>query len=167
MDLAEVVPAVNAGSGRTLVAFDIDDTLLTSTTFYGSDYWYEWQKTLSPGDPGLVPCRFDVIALNYEAGTQELTQELGPQVLQSVPTDRLLLTSRNPVSRGATLRELRKAGYEMPPQIDNSADGILYAWKKGPTSKPVTVSYFDCVFMVSGQDKGVLLLDLLRRLEQH
>ena len=132
IDLAEVVPAVNAGSGRTLVAFDIDDTLLTSTTFYGSDYWYEWQKTLSPGDPGLVPCRFDVIALNYEAGTQELTQELGPQVLQSVPTDRLLLTSRNPVSRGATLRELRKAGYEMPPQIDNSADGILYAWKKRP-----------------------------------
>ena len=52
---------------RTLLVLDIDDTLLTSDGFFGSDKWYEWQKTLPASDPGKVPCLFDVISLNYEA----------------------------------------------------------------------------------------------------
>ena len=58
----------------TLIVFDIDDTLLTSETFFGSDHWYEWQRGLKKGDVGYVPCKFDVIALNYEMGTQRVVE---------------------------------------------------------------------------------------------
>ena len=69
-DLADIAPALAESTKRTLLVLDIDDTLLTSDGFFGSDKWYEWQKTLPAGDPGKVPCLFDVISLNYETGGQ-------------------------------------------------------------------------------------------------
>ena len=54
-DLADIAPALaESGTRRTLLVLDIDDTLLTSDGFFGSDKWYEWQKTLPAGDPGKV-----------------------------------------------------------------------------------------------------------------
>jgi acid phosphatase class B len=54
----------------TLVVFDIDDTLLTATEFFGSDKWYDWQRgrALSPNGQPLaiaeedkVSCLFDTL----------------------------------------------------------------------------------------------------------
>ena len=39
-DLAAVAPALQESSERTLLVLDIDDTLLTSAGFFGSDKWY-------------------------------------------------------------------------------------------------------------------------------
>ena len=166
-DLALVAPALAESTQRTLLVLDIDDTLLTSSGFFGSDKWYEWQKTLPAGDPGKVPCLFDVISLNYETGSQRPTQPDGPALINALPTDRLLLTSRNPLYRGGTLRTLRDAGYALPAMLGRLGDGSSWEFRKATDAAPVRVAYDQGVFMTTGQDKGLVLLDLLRRTKLH
>lgn len=163
-DLALVAPALAESPARTLLVLDIDDTLLTSAGFFGSDTWYEWQKTLAADDPGKVPCLFDVIALNYEAGDQVPTQADGPAAINALGVDTLMLTSRNPLYRGGTLRTLREAGYALPRMLGGQADGSAWDWRKAPDAAPVHVVYDQGIFMTSGQDKGRVLLALLQRL---
>ena len=167
-DLADIAPALaESGKRRTLLVLDIDDTLLTSATFFGSDKWYEWQsKTLKPGDPDKLACLFDVISLNYETGSQQPTQPDGPALVNALQVDRLLLTSRNPLSRGGTLRTLRDAGYRLPAPLVNAHDGSSWDFRKAPDARLSRVVYDQGVFMTTGQDKGLVLLDLLRRLGQ-
>lgn len=167
-DLADIAPALaESGSRRTLLVLDIDDTLLTSDGFFGSDTWYEWQKTLPAGDPGKVPCLFDVISLNYETGGQRATQPDGPALVNALQVDKVLLTSRNPLYRGGTLRTLRDAGYALPAPLAGQADGSSWDFRKAPDAAPVRVTYDQGVYMTTGQDKGLALLALLRRLHLH
>lgn len=166
-DLAAIAPALAESPRRTLLVLDIDDTLLTSAGFFGSDTWYEWQKTLSADDPGKVPCLFDVIALNYEVGSQRATQPDGPALVNALQVDTLLLTSRNPLYRGGTLRTLHDAGYRLPATLGSSGDGRSFDFRKAADARPVRVVYDQGVFMTTGQDKGLVLLDLLRRLDLH
>ena len=163
-DLADIAPALAESTKRTLLVLDIDDTLLTSDGFFGSDKWYEWQKTLPAGDPGKVPCLFDVISLNYETGGQRATQPDGPALVNAVQVDKLLLTSRNPLYRGGTLRTLRDAGYALPAPLAGQADGSSWDFRKAPDAAPVRITYDQGVFMTTGQDKGLALLALLQRL---
>ncbi len=163
-DLAAVAPALGESRARTLLVLDIDDTLLTSSHFFGSDRWYEWQTTLPAGDPGKVPCLFDVIALNYEAGTQRPTQPDGPALINALPGDKLLLTSRSAFYRGGTLRTLRDAGYALPAMLGGRSEGRSWDFRKSPDARPVRVVYDQGLFMTTGQDKGKVLLDLLQHL---
>ena len=163
-DLADIAPALAESTKRTLLVLDIDDTLLTSDGFFGSDKWYEWQKTLPASDPGKVPCLFDVISLNYETGGQRATQPDGPALVNAVQVDKLLLTSRNPLYRGGTLRTLRDAGYALPAQLAGQTDGSSWDFRKAPDAAPVRITYDQGVFMTTGQDKGLALLALLQRL---
>lgn len=176
-ELARINDAlVEAAGKKVLLVLDIDDTLLTSSTFFGSDAWYEWQKHLPEGDPGRVACRFDVIAMNYELGTQRVTEPGAPALINGLDVDTLLLTSRSGMYRAATERELLKAGYALPAMLDERAcecddesgrdsreDGIIYRWMKEAGAKPVTVSYDRGLFMTAGQDKGRMLRNLLER----
>lgn len=163
-DLAQVAPALSESPQRTLLVLDIDDTLLTSPGFFGSDTWYEWQKHLPEGDPGKVPCLFDVIALNYETGGQQATQPDGPALINALPVDKLMLTSRNRLYRGGTLRTLQDAGYALPTPLGQDPEGHSWAWRKAPGARESRVDYDQGIFMTAGQDKGLILLDLLRRL---
>ena len=163
-DLADIAPALAESTKRTLLVLDIDDTLLTSDGFFGSDKWYEWQKTLPASDPGKVPCLFDVISLNYETGGQRATQPNGPALVNAVQVDKLLLTSRNPLYRGGTLRTLRDAGYALPAPLAGQADGSSWDFRKAPDAAPVRITYDQGVFMTTGQDMGLALLALLQRL---
>ncbi|WP_165967465.1 DUF2608 domain-containing protein [Luteimonas aestuarii] len=150
---------------RTLLVLDIDDTLLTSKVFFGSDRWYEWQKSLSPGDPGHVPCKFDVIALNYEAGTQVATEgAAGRDLINSLQVDTLMQTARNPGYRGGTIRELQAAGYALPRMLGPTPNGVSFDFRLRPHADPTTLTYQDGVMMLSGQDKGETLLSLFRLL---
>ncbi|MGV8942960.1 DUF2608 domain-containing protein [Thermomonas sp.] len=165
-DLAEVATTLaNNGSRRTLLVLDIDDTLLTSQGFFGSDRWYEWQKHLQADDPAKVPCLFDVISLNYEAGTQQLTQPDGPALINALPGDKLMLTSRNPLYRGGTLRTLNDAGYALPTPLAGQTEGRSWRWRAAPDARESEVSYDQGIFMTAGQNKGLILLDLLGRLK--
>ena len=165
-DLSDIAPVL-AENGRrhTLLVLDIDDTLLTSTRFFGSDAWYDWQdKGLAKDDPAKLPCLFDIISLNYETGSQRPTQPDGPALVNALQGDRMLLTSRNPLSRGGTLRTLDDAGYALPPALPNAANGISWDFRKADGARMSRVVYDQGLFMTTGQDKGLVLLDLLRRL---
>lgn len=165
-DLARVAPTLAESPRRTLLVLDIDDTLLTSTGFFGSDSWYEWQaKTLPAGDPDKLACLFDVISLNYETGGQQPTQADGPAQINAIAADKLMLTSRNPLYRGGTLRTLRDAGYALPAPLGGQAGGRSWTWRKAPGARESEVEYDQGIFMTSGQDKGLVLLDLLQRLD--
>ncbi len=164
-DLAKVATVLAAnGMRRTLLVLDIDDTLLTSQGFFGSDKWYEWQKHLAATDPAKVPCLFDVISLNYEAGTQQPTQPDGPALINALPGDKLMLTSRNLLYRGGTLRTLHDAGYALPTPLAGQTEGRSWRWRKAPDARESEVGYDQGIFMTAGQDKGLVLLDLLGRL---
>jgi Protein of unknown function (DUF2608) len=164
-NLAEVSGYLKSKSA-TLLVLDVDDTLLTSPVFFGSDRWYGWQSALPKGDPRKLTCLFEVGAMNYESGFQVPTQADGPTLINALPGDRLILTARGSVNRGATIRELAKAEYRLPETLSRSSEGIIYGYRSSSSSQPITVSYNDGVFMVAGQDKGLLLLDLLARLER-
>ena len=147
---------------RTLVVFDIDDTLLTSSTFFGSDYWYEWQKSLAPGEAGKALCLFDVIGANYELGTQRPTEPDAVRVFNGLNRDVLLLTARSPMYRGGTERELLAAGYVLPPMRGKPGHGEYFEQPAG-----TAISYQHGILMVSGQDKGALLTTWLNRRGLH
>lgn len=165
-DLVDVLKVLGEPyRGRTLLVLDVDDTLLTSPTFFGSDAWYEWQKTLSPQSPGYVPCKFDVVAMNYETGTQVPTQADAVAAINAIPLDKIILTSRSPMYRGGTVRELKKAGYELPPPLQPAFAGAIYEYRPQPNQPGVTFSYHQGVFMVAGQNKGLALVDLLKHLQ--
>ncbi len=165
-DLAQVATTLaDNGTRRTLLVLDIDDTLLTSQGFFGSDKWYEWQKHLPANDPAKVPCLFDVISLNYEVGTQQLTQPDGPALINALPGEKLMLTSRNLLYRGGTLRTLNDAGYALPKPLAGQTEGRSWRWRKAPDARESEVGYDQGIFMTAGQDKGLILLDLLGRLK--
>jgi hypothetical protein len=147
--------------GSLLLVLDIDDTLLTSDTFFGSDRWYEWQNSLGKTDPDKVKCLFDVIALNYEAGTQHAVEEKtgGVAFINGLKVPKILLTSRGAYSRGGTERELLHAGYELPINLMPSNHGS--SWINVRSGKPAPISYANGIQMVTGRDKGQSLLDLL------
>lgn len=166
-DLADVERALaEVGSIRTLLVLDIDDTLLTSPVFFGSDAWYEWQRSPLTTAAQKVPCLFDVIAINTELGTQVATQPNASALINVLlpRQDTIILTSRNPSTRGATLRELQAAGYALPRPLAGQTDGVAYRFRKDAASRMVTVTYDQGIFMTEGQDKGLVLLDLLERL---
>jgi hypothetical protein len=165
-DLVDVLKVLSEPyNGRTLVVLDIDDTLLTSPTFFGSDAWYEWQNTLSPQSPGYVPCKFDVLGMNFETGTQVPTQADAVAAINSIPLDKVLVTSRSPMYRGGTIRELKKAGYDLPASLQPGLAGAIYEYRPDPNRPGVTISYHQGVLMVAGQNKGLALLDLLNHMQ--
>ena len=133
-DLARVAPAVaDNGGRRTLLVLDIDDTLLTSAGFFGSDAWYEWQKTLPAGDPGKVACLFDVISLNYEAGAQQATQADGPALVNPlVQRDALMDLAQSAVPRRHAAH-LRDAGYACHARRPRRRPHLR--WRKAPEAK--------------------------------
>lgn len=165
-DLVDVLKVLSEPyNGRTLLVLDIDDTLLTSPTFFGSDTWYEWQKTLSPQSPGYVPCKFDVVAMNFEAGTQVPTQADAVAAINAIPLDKILVTSRSPIYRGGTIRELKKAGYELPASLQPGLAGAIYEYRPDPNRPGTTISYHEGVLMVAGQNKGLALVDLMQHMQ--
>lgn len=155
----------------TLVVFDIDDTLLTATEFFGSDKWYDWQQGRALNSKGevlitapddQVNCLFDTLGIAFEIGVNQPTQDNMAQLVRGVNNDVLLLTARSDVYRAATMRELARnqleftSGALIPPEL-----AYHYAVTHG--GRTANVSYVNGVFMVKGMDKGVMLLDLLQR----
>lgn len=165
-NLAESIAVLDESPNmKTLLVLDIDDTLLTSARFFGSDEWFGWQRKLADGDAHRVPCLFDFISMNTEIGMQKRTQPDGPAIVNGLMKrfDTLVLTSRNAGTRGATIRELIRAGYDLPAPLTPSDVGLSYRYTP-PGGKTVTVAYDRGVFMTEGQDKGVILFDLLAKL---
>lgn len=161
-----------SAASSVIVVYDIDNTLLRSTASLGSDQWFNWQTGLLSDPTALDRSRYLVAAdfpsllaiqnALYEAGPMappDPTEPLIVRALQALGFRTMVLTSRDPSIRDATLRELRKNGYEFR---DMGPGKDLPAGFSGPNGRLVT--YVDGVCMTSGQDKGKCLLALGREL---
>ncbi|MEN0109367.1 MAG: DUF2608 domain-containing protein [Planctomycetota bacterium] len=177
------------GADDCLFVVDIDNTLMAMRGDLGSDAWFEWQEYLQkhePDSPHLVAAAFpqllDIQGILFTLGSMRPTQPDLPKLVRriqgaGVPT--LVLTSRGPIYRAATIRELEANGYHfadtviettglpagefLPYDPDNLAakgfsarEGELFRLRA-----PRPVSFGDGVFMGAGQHKGAMLLGVL------
>ena len=153
----------------SLVVFDIDDTLLSTPMiegrkdkreFFGSDSWYGWQSSLDEMDAYKLPktCLFDFLAINYETGTQQATEEKVGGIVDGVSADKVFLTSRSPDYRGGTERELAQAKIKLPSQL--TLDPNVFVRRPDGTA----MTYINGIYMTKGANKGEALVALLQKL---
>lgn len=165
-DVMEV--SEQAGAGRILVVFDLDNTLLAMEQGLGSDQWYEWQKDAAdqnPCDPRVVADRLAVQGALYFASAMRPTQEDAPRVLRKIQQagiPAIALTSRGVDYRLQTFRELRRNGYE----FRWTAPGPAGGWDENfiPDNGIRPARYEDGVFLTAGQHKGAMLQALIARI---
>ncbi len=176
VDLAEALaPLQTLPAEKTLVVFDIDDTLLTATEFFGSDKWYDWQRgraldaqgqpqPIADGDK--VACLFDTLGISFEIATNVPTQANMANLVHSIKNDIVILTARSGAYRAATMRELARNDLDFKSKhMLGDKQALVYdVTMDGRTAQ---VSYQQGVFMASGMNKGVMLLDLLSKVNQH
>lgn len=149
----------------TLLVLDIDDTLLTSPIFFGSDSWFGWVDKEKTPDEAKPRCKFPILALSFEAGVQIAPEDsAGVSTVNAIPMQKLILTSRGANYRGGTERELVHAGYDFPKNLLADNDGISWT-QVDRNGKQAPVSYSNGILMVTGVDKGEALVQLLNRLE--
>jgi hypothetical protein len=149
---------------RTLVVFDIDDTLLTTPEepaggrkFFGSDRWYVWQAYGIPkeSEHRIGNCLFEVISTNALTAKQEETQDDAIEILMRLPNDKLMLTSRGRDMKAATDAQLRAVGYQGIPSLTSKATPLRI------TADGVDGTYDNGVFLTQGAHKGKALVALL------
>ncbi len=148
----------------TLFVFDIDDTLLTAPVFYGSDYWYNWLKTVDKNDANYVQCKWEIIPILYELTTQTVPADAGISpldVFNSIAGNKLILTSRSPDYRPATTRELHYNHYQLPEPLSTETDNSYFSLIKPGNTRIAPASYKDGILMTTGFDKGLALYELL------
>ncbi|MGF1537128.1 MAG: DUF2608 domain-containing protein [Elainellaceae cyanobacterium] len=174
-DLNEVKQAAGElAPSETLLVVDVDDTMLTANEFFGSDKWYEWQRGRAKDPTGKditieevqqVNCLFDFLSVAFEIGTNKLTQPDAAEVIDSIEMDQLVLTARGEDYRSATMRELLRNGLSFSDEhLLPENEPVRFIGED--ESRQAPVSYIDGVFMVSGLNKGTLLLDLLEEVDK-
>ena len=158
-DLNQIKEIVPNNLEKALFVFDIDDTLLTSHQEFGSDYWFGWQ--FDKRNPSPVPCVLDLVAITTEEKALLPTQDDAPLIFNNIAADKLLLTARNAnTARGATLRELTMNGYALPRSLGRDGIGYIFELK----DKNLPASYYNGLYLVTGQNKGKALIFLLKNI---
>ncbi|WP_426357394.1 DUF2608 domain-containing protein [Pseudocolwellia sp. HL-MZ19] len=161
--VVEDVNKLNAkyGSSNVLIVVDIDNTLLTSSVDLGGDIWYQWQRgklDIKPSEDQQVACLFeDSIGLLYELSPMNLTENNLPSVIEQWQSNQntiLALTSRAPIYRAATERELIRNGMNL------EVSALSPAGQDAPVYRETLereLSYMKGVMMTSGMNKGEML----------
>lgn len=144
---------------KTLVVFDIDNTLLVSQQELGGDLWYNWQRSddVLPEHKLNSDCLFNVATfLLSRNNTYQPVEVNTVKVVDSLSHKSKLpiiaLTSRSPELRLDTERALKANNINLSktlridPQYDLGDSKLNYA---------------NGLFMTTGADKGKVLIQLL------
>jgi hypothetical protein len=181
------------GPEHVLVALDIDNTLLAMDEPLGSEQWFDWQVYLlnkDPTSPQLVASTFEglleVQGRLYELGRMHPPQSDLPSIIKDIQSRRvatIVLTARGNEFRASTERELSRNGYRfstselavrnasginiLPTEISMPAEPrfINQQLSTSKSNSPRQISYAHGIMMVAGQNKGKVLLALLRQSE--
>ena len=162
---------------QTLIVFDIDDTLLEASNFVGGDSWYNWQRGRSiestSGEMIKIDkkdkfsCIFSKLGVLYELGSYHVTEPTAPAIVTKLQQsyDLLALTSRSPDYRAGTRRELQKAKIRFEKShLLPATSSLNYHFDDGNGARAIT--YQNGIAMTTGLNKGLVLDDLLRRLDR-
>ena len=174
---SDITKHVKNNAGNILVVFDIDDTLLEANSFVGGDTWYNWQRgrsiegtngeTIEIHDQDKMSCLFSKLGVLYELGAYHATEPEATSIVAALQNkiDLMALTSRSPGYRAATERELKKAGFDFArAHLLAKTHALAYKLNDGKSSRDV--SYQNGIVMSTGLNKGVVLDDLLMRLNR-
>jgi len=132
------------GADKVLIAFDIDNTLLTAASDFGSDAWFKWQDAIL-ARPGCGAERvaadfgglLEVQYLAYSIGDMRPTQSDTAQVIKRLVGAGhgvIALTARGPDIRTPTVRELGANGIAFttaPPCRAGRADEASLCIRRG------------------------------------
>ncbi|MBD1577488.1 DUF2608 domain-containing protein [Vibrio sp. S11_S32] len=157
---------------NVLVAFDIDNTLLTSSRDLGGDIWYAWQTGKLPikaTKEQQVSCLYqDTIPMLYQLLPMKLTEPKAQQVVQDLNQNGqtvIAISARGPENRAATERELHSH------KLDFSQHSLAPI---GQTQAPIYVekldrptTYMNGVALTTGMHKGKYLEHLLNKTQRH
>lgn len=172
-EVAQSVQAQNKlhGSDNVLVILDIDNNILTSESDIGGDIWYQWQTgklEVKATELQKVDCLFqDSIGLLYELSTMRLIEKEVPSIIDNWQKEGnivIALTSRSPLYRTATERELTRAGIGF-----NKSALKIKGQYKAPVFREILkrpTSYMKGILMTTGQNKGAMIKYLLAKTNQ-
>lgn len=160
--------------GKVLVVYDIDDTLLEATSFFGGDTWYNWQRgkpirtaegeSITIDDADKMQCLFNKLSVFYAMGNFHLVEKSTAEVFNRLKDkhDTMMLTSRSPDYRAGTEETLALAGIEFENTSLLPRDFALY-YKFNDGKSTRDVSYANGIVMSTGLNKGRVLQDILAR----
>ena len=157
------------GASKVLVVLDVDNTMLKSDSDLGSDLWYRWQRNKLEIKPKAYQkladsCLFsEAIPLLYDLGTMSLTEHSLKNHItdwQNKGVTVIGLTSRSPLCRMATERDLLQNGINLKKTQLRAIDGskLILNDKLGRE-----LSYANGLMMTSGMHKGKMLGHILGR----
>jgi FMN phosphatase YigB (HAD superfamily) len=158
---------------KTLIIFDIDDTLLTSTDFVGSNKWYHWQRGKKSIDPHghfftIKPqqkfnCIFRTLGTLFEMGATQLTQKNAVSIFNHTQSlyDQIILTARTTHYRQATERELKKHHFIFPQFITKKDLTLDFTFHDA--HRVANVTYKNGIIMASGLNKALVLKEILKK----
>jgi hypothetical protein len=184
-------------SKETWVGFDLDETLLKMDTILGSETWMKWQETMIKENVKSklrMANNFDELVKIQNAFVEK--NSMSPMdssvlptlnVIQSKKYKTFVLTSRGPINRPETERELNRNHLIFSDKTAPSFAKILNAkesWMLFDTTSlsvlltkagddkvlgldraPKPVSYFNGIFLSEGQNKGAVIRVLFTKLD--
>lgn len=154
-------------SDEILVVFDIDNTLLAMKTDVGSDQWYDWQKNLKKSDecdPRLVENLLASQGALFFSGSMRPTQADAADVIRKLQQQGVQVMAET--ARGwsfvlPTMRELRRNQMDFRATAPGPPAGY---GEFQPQSAVRPLLYSDGVYMLAGQHKGDMLMELLTKI---
>lgn len=167
---------------KTLIVFDIDDTLLTMDQLLGSEQWYHWQRDLldeheksgkasvhlvAQSHPELLQTQGVFFTLSSMEPTHEKNRDY-IKSLQQKGYSVLLLTARSPDFSSITQRELKRNNlfFNKPLFPEEVNFNNFFLPKINGESAERVVYYHNGLYMVAGQNKGKMLNVLLKRFKE-
>lgn len=180
------------GVSKVLVVLDIDNTILTMPRQFGSDQWFTWQSKNCLGDKykssycvaknfgELLGAQGQIFAMSQMVPTEKLTVNIIKN-LQQKGFKLILLTSRGSEFRNSTYKELERYGLSFNDSAIGPYQGFAGKYKpyklnnlnqyglvqkdvlRSRLKKPRWVSYQNGVYMTAGQNKGIMLRNLLAK----
>jgi hypothetical protein len=165
--LSKVLHYETISKGKNLVVFDIDNTLIATSSDIGSDQWFEWQTQLiATNNPQyrISSTIEELIILNTKIkslATERLTQEDLPSIIQALRIKRIpviLLTSRGPELRDVTEAALKNNGLWM----SDLSFSIGMINRFTPPGAKNETSFMNGIFMTAGMHKGEALKYILQ-----
>ncbi len=145
-----------------LVVFDLDNTVFAMDQNFGSDQWFDWQRSLLGTDnkdllakdfEDLLELQNIIFSLSHMHLVEEETFLL-IEKLQSKNIPVVALTSRSPAMRNNTERELTRLNVDFSRNLIATDFRVIF--------KRLT-TFQNGIYMTSGQNKGEMLKFLIQQ----
>ena len=159
------------GAQNVLLVFDIDNTLLKTKQDFSSYAWGTWQSSLVKAkSPDAVTNElqelYNLQMVLFTLGQMEPTEKMIPKeiaALQNKGVSILALTSRGVHMRSATEKSFERNGYNFLQNVLFPGFPGSYKPKYGAGRR---VSFQNGIYLTEGQNKGLMLKDLLERVRR-